>query len=80
MDINILLQQLVSFFQNPDGFLKIAFILILLLFLVFTVVLARQISLLIELVDQVTFSPVFKLIANTLSIFTILLLIAVIFV
>lgn len=80
MDIIQLIQNFITFFQDPNAFIKIALILLLLLFLLFTITLARQISHLIDLVDQVAFSPVFKGIAYGLSLITLLLLTAVIFV
>lgn len=80
MDILLFFQNIFTFFSNPDALVKIALILLLLLFLLFTLILARQISQLLKLVDQVSFSPVLKFTAYSLVISTLLLLLGVIFV
>lgn len=65
---------------NPDTFVKTALILLTLLFLLFTIIFTRQTSHLLNLVDQVSFSPIFKSIAYGMIAITFLLLVAVIFV
>lgn len=80
MDILDIAQRIFTFFQDPNGFIKIALVLILLLYLLFSFIFARQISHLIELVDQVTFSPVLKFIVYGISFATVVLLILVILV
>lgn len=80
MDINQLFQEIIAFFMNPNLFAKTALILLLSLFLLFTLVLGRQIALLLNLVDQVTFTPVFRFIVYGLSFATLTLLLFTIFV
>lgn len=80
MDIPALIQNIIIFFQNPDGLVKIALILILLLFLLFTLIFNRQITHLIELVDQVSFSPILKFIVYGVTFATLVLLILTILV
>lgn len=74
------IQSLITFFSNQNTLAKIALILIMLLFLLFTLIFARQISLLLRLVDQVNFSPIFRFLGYSLVISTIILLIGIIFV
>ncbi len=80
MDILDITQRIFTFFQDPNSFIKIALVLVLLLYLLFSFIFARQISHLIELVDQVTFSPVLKFIVYGISLATVALLILVILV
>ena len=66
--------------QDQNLLVKIALSLILIMFLLFTIILARQTSSLTTLINQTTFSPAFKMTAYLLAVTTLLLLIAVIFV
>lgn len=80
MTLNELYNSLLAFIQNQDLILRTALGALLLLFLLFAFVLARQISLLTGLINQVTFTPIFKMIAYSVAVITLLLLIATIFV
>lgn len=73
-------ENVISFFSDPEVFVKIVLILLVLLFLLFTIIFARQTSHLLNLVNQVSFSPIFKSIAYGMIVLTLLLLVAVIFV
>lgn len=66
--------------QDQNALLKVVLILLLLLFALFTLILARQISLLTKLLNQVTFSPIFKMIAYATVVLTLTLLLFVILV
>lgn len=75
-----IMQIFIGLFSNPNTFIKIALVLIMLLFLLFTIIFVRQISLLLKLVDQVNFSPIFRFLGYSLVVSTIILLIGVILV
>ncbi len=66
--------------ENQNQILKVVLILLSTLFLLFTIIVSRQISLLTVQLNQVSFSPVLKFIGYLLILATITILIAVIFV
>lgn len=66
--------------QNQDLILKVVLFLLLILFLLFTLVFGRQIALLTNVINQVTFSPIFRLIGYSLTVATLVLLVLVIIV
>ena len=80
MDIVQILQTIYLYFSDLNAFIKVALVLVMLLFLLFSFIFARQISHLIDLVDQVTFSPVLKFIVYGISFATVTLIILVILV
>lgn len=80
MTINDLYNSFLALIQNQDLILRTALGALLLLYLLFAFVLARQISLLTGLINQVTFTPVFIFIAYGVAVATLLLLLAAIFV
>ncbi|HMS22295.1 MAG TPA: hypothetical protein PKA38_00880 [Candidatus Levybacteria bacterium] len=80
MSLEDIITNVTNFLNSPDVFIKIALVLLELLFLLFTIVLTRQISSLTKLVNQVSFSPVLKFIAYSVIFGTLLLLLVTIFV
>lgn len=80
MNIQDILNYLGQLSNNQDILVKIALILVLLLFTLFTLVLARQISVLTHLIYQVNFSSVLQGLAYALTFLSILLIVIVIFV
>ncbi|MBP6913134.1 MAG: hypothetical protein KBC00_00805 [Candidatus Levybacteria bacterium] len=80
MNLETIITNITNFLNSPDIFVKIALVLLELLFLLFTIILARQISSLTKLINQVSFSPVLKFTAYTVIFSTLLLLLVTIFV
>ncbi len=80
MTIEDIYTQFTLFFQNQDLILKGILFVLLLLFLLFTLVFGRQIDILTKVINQVTFSPIFKLMGYGLTVVTLILLVLVIIV
>ncbi|MFI5265266.1 MAG: DUF5657 family protein [Candidatus Levyibacteriota bacterium] len=80
MDIQTIFASLASVLSNQNEILKIILILLLLLFSLFTLVLSRQVSLLTGMFNQVSFTPMLKLITYLIILTTVALLVIVIFV
>ncbi len=80
MDITGIIAFFTSFLSNQNQILKIVLILLELLFALFTLVLARQITLLTNMLNQVSFTPIFRFIAYALIIASIALLVITILV
>ena len=80
MTIQDIFLQITLFLQNQDLILKVVLSLLLLLFTLFTLVFGRQVAILTTVVNQVTFSPIFKLFSYGLTIAAIILLVLVIIV
>lgn len=66
--------------SNQNEILKIVLILLSLLFLLFTIILARQISLLTNQLNQVSFSPVLRFLGYAFILTTLTMLIVIILV
>lgn len=66
--------------QGQNVILKIVLILLSLLFLLFTILLSRQISLLASQINQVSFSPILRFLGYFFVLATLTLLIVVILV
>lgn len=56
-----LIQLIVTFFTNQNLIAKVILIILLVMYLFFSLILSRQIFLLNNTVNQITFSPIFKL-------------------
>lgn len=80
MTIEDIVTQFSLFLQNQDLILRGVLFVLLLLFLLFTLTFGRQIAILTKVVNQVTFSPIFKLIGYGLTVMTLILLVLVIIV
>lgn len=80
MTLQDIIDSLSQLAANPNVIIKVGLVLLMLMFLLFALVIARQISILTKLVNQVTFSPIFKVIAYGLVVTTLGLLIVTIFV
>lgn len=78
------IQDFLTFFVNfaaiQDIIIKTILVLLIILFALFALVLARHISLLTNLVNQVSFTPIFKLLAYGTVFVSIALLVLVILV
>lgn len=79
-NISEIIARFPALLTTQDGLIKLALILIMIIFLLFTLILARQINSLTNLVNQVSFTPVFKLIAYGVVAATLALLLFVILV
>ncbi len=80
MTIEDIVTQFSLFLQNQDLILRGVLFILLLLFLLFTLTLGRQIDILTKVINQVTFSPIFKLVGYGMTIVTLILLVLVIIV
>lgn len=80
MNISEIIARFPALLTTQDGLIKLALILILIIFLLFTLTLARQINSLTNLVNQVSFTPVLRLLGYSLVAATLTLLIFVILV
>lgn len=69
-----------NFLENQDQILKTVLILLSLLFLLFTIIVSRQISLLTNQLNQVSFSPVLKFLGYFLILATLTILVLTILV
>lgn len=74
MDITVLFEVFTTILANQDILVKIALVLLLSVYLLFALVLTRQIFLLNDIINQITFAPIFKFLAILhLTLATILL-------
>ena len=80
MTIQNLLLSIKDILENQNQILKIVLILLSTIFLLFTIIVSRQISLLTNQLNQVSFTPVLKFLGYVLILATLTILIAVIFV
>lgn len=80
MTLQDIIDSLSQLAAHPNMIIKVGLILLMLLFLLFALVIARQISILSTLANQITFSPIFKVVAYGLVLTTLGLLIVTIFV
>jgi hypothetical protein len=80
MNIVDIFNNIITFLKNQELLVKASLSLVIILFSLFTVIMARQISALTDIVNQVTFSPIFKFTAYVLIGITFILLVIVIFV
>lgn len=80
MTIQDLLLSIKDILENQNQILKIVLILLSTIFLLFTIIVSRQISLLTNQLNQVSFTPVLKFLGYLLILATLTILIAVIFV
>ncbi len=80
MTIQDLLLSIKDILENQNQILKIVLILLSTIFLLFTIIVSRQISLLTNQLNQVSFTPVLKFLGYVLILATLTILIAVIFV
>lgn len=81
MTIIEIIQFILSIITNQDLVLKLILVVFLVLYTLFAIIVARQIFILNEIVNQISFSPVFKflaimhaLISATLLVITILVI------
>lgn len=63
MNISDLIQLIVSILTNQDLVLKSVLTIFLVMYTLFAIIVARQIFVLNEIINQVSFSPVFKTLA-----------------
>lgn len=73
------LQNLILFFQNPDAFIKVVILLLVIMYNLFALALAFQIFTYNRLMTQTTFAPVFKVVAVTHAVLSFILLLLIIF-
>lgn len=80
MNVQDIINSITTLLGNQNQLLKAILILLALLYLLFTLVLARQITLLTNILNQVSFTPIFRFLAYAVAIATLGLLLVTIFV
>lgn len=80
MDFQTIAGSIMQFLTDQNLVLKIVLILLELLFTLFALVLSRQISLLTNMLNQVSFTPIFKMISYAIVLASLTLLVITILV
>lgn len=76
MSITDIIQLIQTLFSNQDLIVKIILIVLLSLYVLFAIIVSRQIFVLNEIVNQISFSPIFKILSVIHVIIAILLLVS----